>query len=438
MINFASPNLFKPALMKNTIVVAVLLLAGLPLLSQEYASGVDTIRKDALKVFMDSDDYIRKEITFINYVRDIKDADVYIISSTRRTGSGGREKTYFLIGQKAFSGMTDTLIVMTNPDDTDDIKRYKEASVLKMGLLRYVLKTPLAPFVRVSFMMPVTETIAGDKWNSWVYSLSIGGFLQGQKSSKSSDIYSGISANRVTEKMKTEINLSYDRGEDEFNLGEFVVKSINQSKSIKLLNVWAINKHWSYGGSMSVSSSTFNNLDLQLSFLPGIEYNIFPYDESTRRQLRLMYRAGYEYQNYTDSTIYDKLKEGLPVQLMSAAYEVVQKWGSVSLDIEWRNYLHDFSKNSLGISGYLNFRIAKGLSVNFGGSYKFVHDQMSLVKGGASPEEILLRRKELQTQYSYFTNFGISYTFGSIYNNVVNPRFGSGGRGGGSFMFGFF
>ncbi len=28
--------------------------------------------------------------------------------------------------------------------------------------------------------------------------------------------------------------------------------------------------------------------------------------------------------------------------------------------------------------------------------------------------------------YSYFFMFGLSYTFGSIYSNVVNPRFGSG------------
>jgi len=49
------------------------------------------------------------------------------------------------------------------------------------------------------------------------------------------------------------------------------------------------------------------------------------------------------------------------------------------------------------------------------------------VKGGATTEEILLHRKELETQYQYYISFGLSYTFGSIYNNVVNPRFGSGG-----------
>ncbi|MFO7924858.1 MAG: hypothetical protein R6U58_14325 [Bacteroidales bacterium] len=35
----------------------------------------------------------------------------------------------------------------------------------------------------------------------------------------------------------------------------------------------------------------------------------------------------------------------------------------------------------------------------------------------------------LETQYMYFSSFGLTYTFGSIYSNVVNPRFGSSGGG---------
>ena len=65
---------------------------------------------------------------------------------------------------------------------------------------------------------------------------------------------------------------------------------------------------------------------------------------------------------------------------------------------------------------------------NFGGGASLIHDQLGLVKAGATPEEVLLRRKELATQFEYFTMFGLSFTFGSIYNNVVNPRFGNSRR----------
>ncbi len=39
----------------------------------------------------------------------------------------------------------------------------------------------------------------------------------------------------------------------------------------------------------------------------------------------------------------------------------------------------------------------------------------------------LLRQRQLLTGYQYFFNFGFGYSFGSIFNNIVNPRFGGGG-----------
>lgn len=63
--------------------------------------------------------------------------------------------------------------------------------------------------------------------------------------------------------------------------------------------------------------------------------------------------------------------------------------------------------------------------MNLYGNYSIIHDQLGLTKGAVSAEEVLLQRKELETQYSYYVSFGGSYTFGSIYNNVVNPRFGN-------------
>ena len=46
-------------------------------------------------------------------------------------------------------------------------------------------------------------------------------------------------------------------------------------------------------------------------------------------------------------------------------------------------------------------------------------------------EDILLRRRELGTDYQYSIEIGFNFTFGSVYNNVVNPRMSTGGRRGG-------
>ena len=79
--------------------------------------------------------------------------------------------------------------------------------------------------------------------------------------------------------------------------------------------------------------------------------------------------------------------------------------------------------------GSVGVRITKGLELSIGGSFSIIHDQLNLVKGEASTEEILLRIKELETSFQYYMHVGISYTFGAIYNNVLNPRFGGGGGG---------
>ena len=63
------------------------------------------------------------------------------------------------------------------------------------------------------------------------------------------------------------------------------------------------------------------------------------------------------------------------------------------------------------------------------GEIAYINDQLNLRKGDLTEAERLLRLKEQATNYSIGGSIGLSYTFGSIYNNVVNPRFDRGGGG---------
>jgi hypothetical protein len=416
----------KSALPNLAILTFLSFFTFIPSFSQ---TASDTLRKDALRVYMETTDYLRKEIPYINYVRDIKDAQVYIISSSQKTGSGGREYSYFLIGQERFIGMKDTLIFRSSPDDTDDRVREGQVEVLKQGLMRYVMATPLAKHIKISFTEPMASEVTTDKWDSWVFSAGISGMLQGQRSYNSNQIFSSLTARRITSELKMDFDLDYDYNLDKFTIDDQEVNSINNSKSFEVLMVKSINEHWSVGGETEIESSTYRNYKLKTTIMPGIEYDIYPYSESTRRQIRLLYSAGFLYQSYSDTTIFDKMQESLWGHSLKAAYQVVQKWGSVNLSLDWFNYFHDWSKNNLSLDGGIEVRIAKGLSLQVGGGAAMIHDQLALVKGGATREEILLKRKELATVFSYFTYFGLSYTFGSIYNNVVNPRFGNSSGG---------
>ena len=413
--------------MRKIILTCLIILGSGSVYGQVVA---DTLRKDALNLFMDASDYIRKEIPYVNYVRDIRDAGLYIISTSQRTGSGGVEYTYFFIGQNENEGMRDTLMFTSSPDDTSEIIRENEVRTVKMGLVRYVARTPLSKYLSIGFSEPLSETVSTDKWNSWVFKTSISGYASGEKSYKSSYLNGSFSANRVTEKLKSSVSLRYSYSSDKYDVDDELITSEYNSKSLSGLLVGSLTDHWSVGGSLYAGASKYNNSDLSFNIQPGVEYNVFPYSESTRRQLRFTYKAGFSYENYIDTTIYNKVKENLLSHSLTINYEIIQKWGSADLSLGYSNYLHDWSKNNLSLNAYLNLRIAKGLSLNFGGGGAIVHDQLGLVKGGATQQEVLLRLKELETQFQYFTSFGLTYTFGSIYNNVVNPRFGNSGGGG--------
>ncbi len=325
--------------MKKTALALLSIMLGLCTYAQETETGIDTLRKDALNVFMEASDYIRKEIPYINYVRDIKDADVYIISTRQPTGSGGREWTYYLTGQHEFAGMGDTVSFTTTPDETIDGRRQKEIATLKMGLIRYVAKTPLSKYISISFTEPLSETVSTDKWNSWVFSPSVHAFLMGEKSYKSSYLGASINANRITENWKINLSARYNYSQDSYETEEGPIFSDFTSSSFNSLVVKSISDHWSVGGSLNLRASSYNNQDFKVELTPGLEYDLYPYSESTRRQLRFIYFPGYSYVNYTDTTIYDKTEESLWLHSLDIAYQVVQKWGTIDVNIGYSNYL---------------------------------------------------------------------------------------------------
>ena len=193
-----------------------------------------------------------------------------------------------------------------------------------------------------------------------------------------------------------------------------------------MLFVKSLGEHWSAGFTFDMGSSTRENYDLRTDFLPSVEYDIFPYSESTHRQLRIMYGAGYQYNNYIDSTVYNKTEEGLFLQKLNIAFQVREKWGSINLALVGSTYFHDFSKNRLELLSSVNIRIFKGLTLQINGGIAHINDQLNLKKGDISEAERLLQLRELATKYRVEGGIEITYTFGSIYNNVVNPRFSRG------------
>ncbi|MFO7951348.1 MAG: hypothetical protein R6U91_00860 [Bacillota bacterium] len=189
------------------------------------------------------------------------------------------------------------------------------------------------------------------------------------------------------------------------------------------LMVKSITDKWSIGAYAEATESIYYNLGFALKIAPAIEFNIFPYSQSTRRDFRFMYKLQYVFNRYDEETIYYVTEENLYHQEFTIDLGIRENWGTLSGRVTASSYLHDLDLNRLTFYSLVGFRVSEGIFINFTGGYSAIHDQVSIPRRGASTEDILLRRQQLETTYDFHTNFGISYTFGSRYSNVVNPRF---------------
>jgi hypothetical protein len=419
------------------------LLLGLGLLAPRFAAaqngGVQVVPQDELRsvapnVYLDCErrtcdfNYIKTEITFVNYVLDRQSADVQIIVTREQTGSGGNEYTLAFIGLRRHKGKDATLRYYSKPTDTEDQFRRGLVNSLKQGLLPYVYDTPLAEFISISYAQKkdYRPTPASDPWHYWVFGLGLRGNGEFEDLSKRFSYQVNLSANRTTEAVKFRLYAGVNYNHRRYDIpDEEPIISDSNRKNLSASLIKSIDGHWSWGGSASLYSSTFDNAKLYTSVGPAVEYDIFPYAEATRRELRIQYRLSYTVRDYYEITIYDKEKENLFSQTLQVVLEVKEPWGSIGASVQGSTFLHDLSYNNLRAELGVYINLFKGFSFNVGGQYSRIRDQLSLPGRDYTSEEILLELKRLATGYNLRFDVGVNYRFGSIYSNVVNPRFGN-------------
>lgn len=398
-------------------------------------------RPDPIRIFLDcgfcDETYLKEQISVVDYMRDRKDADVHVLVTTQSTGGGGTEYTLKFLGLGPFAGVEQTLKYISPQTATSDDTRKGLAEVIRQGLVRYVSESPLASRIKVTFA-GAEKTDAKpdpkkDPWNLWFFRTNFGGSVNGEESNKSRSIRGSASANRTTNDWKLSFSTSMNYRDSTFKLSETEkFKSVSRNFDASSLAVKSLSQHWSAGLVGNATSSTFNNYDMRIRVAPGVEYNFFPYSQSTRRMLTLQYSVGFDSHNYSEETIFLKTKERLFDHRLETGLSLRQPWGTASASVDFSQYLTRPDKYSVSAFGATNVRLFKGFSFNVFTSVSRTRDQIYLPRGTASPEEILLRQRQFATGYRYSLNFGVSYSFGSIFNNIVNPRFGGGG---GDFFF---
>ena len=374
-------------------------------------------------------DAIKQDIPFAEFIGERNQAQVAVSITPNKAAGGETVFTIDFTGLGEYAEDNDRIDFTPGEDMSRGDLSAELSNRIQMGLMRYVGKSPQKNQMSVRFMDTVKPTDVVDKWDFWVFSLSANTFFDGQKTFSSRSLYGSVSANRVTPDLKIRMSLGGSFSKNSFSYDDLTIDSKSESLNFNGLVVKSIDEHWSVGAYLGVSSSTYGNTQLSLSPAPAVEYNVFKYSESTERQLRILYLVGFNWVDYREETIFLKTKDRLFKESLSFTFELKQKWGTISTSLEGSHYFHDFSRNRLQFWGDLSLRIAEGLNFNVDLSYSRIHDQLSLPREGASLDEILLRRKELETTYRYRISVGLSFTFGSTRSQIVNPRFGTGSGG---------
>jgi hypothetical protein len=411
-----------------------------------------------LRVFLDcqtfgcDEEFIRTELTWVDWVADRQTADVHLLVTSQDAGGGGQRYTLDLLGALRFQGQEQHLAYASSGDATDDEVREGLLDRMALGLVPFAVATPSGDRLGVTFREPDEEEAGGqardDPWNFWVFTIGVDANLEGEQRQSAEEIEASAEAERTTELWRLRSNLELSRSEEEFQLSSGRRTTVTENWRFDNFAVRGIADHWAIGVNADIGKNTRFNQDFYATVAPGFEFSVFPYADFSRRALTLQYTVGAHHLSWAEPTIYGETRENRWNQSLRASLDLVQPWGEIDVGITGSHYFHrlnavldaDGNETSgrripwrIDLGGDLEVRVFRGFFVNFGGSYQWIRDQLHIPKEDLDDEDILLELQQLATDFSYETFFGISYRFGSIFSGAVNPRFDGGGGGGGAF-----
>ena len=386
----------------------------------------DSLKNLFIKCDRCDNNFIKNEINFVNHVREQALADIQLFIYRNRNANNGNRYSLDFIGKNSYQGKELSLNLDTNPRFTRDEVRNALKRKIDVGLIYFLVESDISEKINISFDSVDSRKeyyeMSSDKWKNWVFQTSGDARFENETSRKESNIRIELDADKVTEKIKLQFDVDFERSNNEYENQDNIFISKRNRKSFNAKSVWSISKKWSVGFTAGASGDTYQNIDFRYHFLPAIEYSFFPYEEFIRREMVINYRIGYGYRNYIEETIYNKFEENVYLHQLAFETRFRQPWGEIYSTLRGKSFLHDPSKNSFSLDSWFSIRVFEGLSLRLGGEIELIRDQLSLPKGNASIEDLLLQQQEIATDFRSEFSVGISYTFGSAFNNYLNSR----------------
>ena len=255
-----------------------------------------------VRVFLDCSicdpEFVRRELTYVDYVRERRDADVHVLSTTQQTAAGGVELTLEFIGLAGFAGANDRFTYTAGPAESGDVTRRALLRWLMLGLVRYAAHSSSAEALTIAFQPPATApgVAARDPWNHWVFQNSLDVYANGEQQSRFLTTSLSANANRTTEAWKINFDVSGSYSSSTFELNNDVTyRSSSSGYGAGGMVGKSLTEHWSAGAQGSARTSSYLNQDLAIYVAPMVSSDVFPYAESSKRLLTVRYALGPQY-----------------------------------------------------------------------------------------------------------------------------------------------
>lgn len=377
--------------------------------------------------------YLRSEITFVDYVIDRHYCDVQVQPILEPVGNGAVRYRFFFFGYGVFAGQNDTISMETYPNENEGSIREKIVQRVKQGLLPYLLQTPLADAIDYKMGPESADNRrTEDPWGLRTFQPQLGFFAAGQRFKRGEytqhnsnrRFNAGFDAWKISHKSRINSGLSY-----EYDGYASVVDTQRRAYHIQewvfdLGYAHAIAQQWSLGGSIYTSfrEHSQSSGDGNLYFAPtlGIEYSFFPYEQFFRERLTVAWFVGTSQSiaiaSLDNNTVVVPISQGFTLN-----YAKIGRWGYCAGTLQASTR---FQKNSTAF--YMGFRpsvainLGKNLFVSFSGNLQLdVSSQKSIFVLPTGP---VATSRTTYNNLTYQTSLGLSYYFGSGYRSIVNPR----------------
>jgi len=375
---------------------------------------------------------VRIQIPWVTWVRDQNDADLHVITTSSTTGSGGGVMQVDYIGLGSFSDYADQMQYFSYPTDTTREITDSGVHTLALGLARFADVAGYKGIVNLIGARTgetlMTERIVSreeveDPWNLWVFRLNTSGDFEGESSRETLRTNASFNASKVTPVWKHNYRVSVNSNLIEQKLVDGTFRDTRIDWAVNQYSAYALTEHWSIGSRFEARRMERYNQKIRFELTPAIEYSVFPYPEATRRAFTFSYLIGPAYREYFQETIWEQMEETRWEQAAEVEFSQRQTWGDASIEASASHFLHNIDRHNVSLSANADIRITRGLNLNIRGNVSWVDDQIWLPGKGITDEEALLNLQAQATDYRYGFDIGLSYQFGSIFNNVVNNRF---------------